>query len=283
MTEGSLSLNLIERETGTLSLSIGTALAFESLLGIHPDQVKNPINVKTVNQIWVNLYTLVRNLYSAVPTDKINSIDLNAAIEVLISELEMMKIILEQRKLNIEIIPYASPKDEIEYVFPKAEYKQAKTPKQVAYKYLEDYIVDGLINILSKEHDKFTMIRGKPKRLNVTALLLTHFPHELFWKDQFDRLLLLESHTGRIKPYNLWYTKLHGIKSTDRPLPFTRFTLQVFGDGVLIDGQSRNIKAQLKQLAETRRWSPVTTPDKLYHDLTTYGTKELVDCYKKLR
>lgn len=283
MSESTLELALVERDIGALPLSIGTSLAIESLFGIHPEQPKHPVNIKTIDELWINMVTLVRNLHSAVPTIKASSLDPNACVELLKQELDVLPVLMQQKGLRIKVVPYICPPQDVEYAFPKAEFKHPKTPKQIAYKYFEDYVTKALYELLKSEQFDFKEIIGKPKRANKTMLMLTHYPHELFWKDQFDRLLLLESHTGRIKPYNLWYTKLNGIKSNERPMPFNRFTLQVFGDGVLIEGQSRTIKGQLKQLVESRKWSPVTTQDKFYHDITTYGTKELIECYKLLR
>lgn len=276
-------LSLIDRETGTVPLSIGTAFAFEALFGIHPNQPKQTVNVKTINEVWINLKTLARNLYNAVPTAKATSLDLNTCIELLYSELELIPIVMEQHKLNIKVRPYISLIQDVKYAFPKALFKELKTPKQMAYQFFEDYVTEGLYKLLKDKKSDLIEVSRKPDRTNKAVALMTHFPHELLWKSQFDRLVLLESHTGRIKPYNLWYTKLHSVKKDTRPIPFNRFTLQVFGDGVLIDPQNKNIRAQLLQLAENKRWSPVTTPDKFYHDITTHGTKELIECFKLLR
>ncbi|MFO5855027.1 hypothetical protein, partial [Klebsiella pneumoniae] len=69
-----------------------------------------------------------------------------------------------------------------------------------------------------KDTDLITMeISNKPPKVEGTVLLLTHFPHELLWKPHFNRLLLLESHTGKIKTYNMWYNKLNGLKEV---IPF---------------------------------------------------------------
>lgn len=278
-----IKLAIIERETGTIPLSIGTALAFESLFGIHPDQSKHSVNTKTINEVWVNIRTLVRNLYSAVPSAKVTELDLNASVELLYSEIELFPVIMEQYKQNITVRPYVSSLIDFEYAFPKAKHKHPKTPRQISYQFFEDYVTKGLYDLLKQNKADFIEINKRPERTTKTVALLTHYPHELLWKEQFNRLLLLESHTGRIKPYNEWYTKLHNFKKEYRPIPFNKFTLQVFGDNVLIDPQNRTIKGQLLQLAESRKWSPMTTTDKFYHDITTHGPKELLETFKLLR
>ncbi len=280
--DGRLELSLVDRETGTIPLSIGTALAFEALFGIHPNPPKQTVNIKTINEIWVNLKTLTRNLYQAVPTAKTSSLDLQACIDLLYSEIELFPVLMETYKLNIKVVPYITSTIDVEYEFPKAAFKKPKTPKQIAYQYFEDYVVEGLHQRLKSEKQPLIEVHRKPERINRAVAFLTHLPNELLWKDQFDRLVLLESHTGRLKSYNEWYTKLHSLKQS-KPIPFNRFTLQVFGDSVLIEPQNRIIRGQLLQLAESRRWSPVTTQDKFYHDITTHGTKELIECYRLLR
>lgn len=283
LRDGQFELSLIDRETGTVPLSIGTALAFEALFGIHPNQPKQTVNIKTINEIWVNITTLARNLYSSVPTAKTSSLDLNACVELLNEELNLMPVIMQQYKTNIKVIPYVSLRQDAEYAFPKANFKLPKTPKQISYRYFEDYVTKGLYELLKQNNVEFIEITRRPNKNNKNVALMTHFPHELLWKDQFNRLILLESHTGKLKPYNEWYTKLHNWKKEYRPIPFNKFTLQVFGDGVLLEPQNKIIRGQLLKLAETRKWSPVTTQDKFYHDITTHGTKELIETYKTLR
>lgn len=276
-------IDILEREVGAIPISIGTSLAFEALFGIHPNQPQQTVNVKTVKELWINLKTLVRNLYQAVPTANQASIPLNTAIDLLVDEIKLMPFIVTQYNLMVKLNFYYTDKEDVKWSFPKAKFKEAKTPKQIAYRFYEDYVTAGLIQRLLDETLPTTHIKSKPPRITSTVALLTHFPHELLWRDSFDRLLLLESHTGRLKPYNLWYTKLNGITGTDAPIPFNKYTLQVYGDSIVIDAQPKNIKAQLKQLALSRKWSPVTTPDKFYHDITTHGTKELIENYKLLR
>ncbi len=276
-------IDILEREVGAIPISIGTSLAFEALFGIHPNQPQQTVNVKTVKEIWINIRTLTRNLYQAVPTSNQASIHLNTAVDVLTDEVKLLPFVLSQYGLMVKLVFYNSEVEDAKWSFPKAKFKELKTPKQIAYKFFEDYVTSGLLQRLKDESITVLEIKIKPPRMTTTVALLTHFPHELLWREQFDRLLLLESHTGKLKPYNLWYTKLNGVSSTDAPLPFNKYTLQVFGDSIFIDPQPKNVKAQLKNLALTRKWSPVTTPDKFYHDITTHGSKELIENYKTLR
>lgn len=274
-------MELIEREVGKIPVSIGTSLAFEGYLDIHPNQPKQPIDVKTVKEIWVNLRTLTRNLWQAVPTAEVPNINPAAAVDVLMQEVQTIPVALAQYGARAKVRYYITGKDSMKWTFPNAQFKQAKTPKQMAYEVYERYTAIELYQRMKSEGIEVILIDRKPPSSDGTVALLTHYPSDLLWKEHFNRLLLLESHTGKLKPWNMWYTKLHNITEAT-PMPFNKFTLQVFGDGVDLVPQPRNIIGQLKQLASNKRWSPVTTDSKMYHDLQS-SSKELKDAYAKLR
>lgn len=275
-------MDLIEREVGKIPVSIGTSLAFEGYLGIHPNPPKQPIDVKSVKEIWVNLRTLTRNLWQAVPTADVSSINPAAAVDVLMQEVQTIPVALAQNNARAKVRYYIVGKDSMKWSFPKAEFKQAKTPKQMAYEVYERYAAIDLCRRMKDEGMEVIEIDNKPPKSEGTVALITHYPSDLLWKEHFNRLLLLESHTGKLKPWQLWYTKLQNV-SEDRPIPFNKFTLQVFGDNVELVPQPRQVIAQLKQLAENKRWSPVTTESKVHHDIMSSGSKDLKDAYVKLR
>src|SRR5690606_9561418 len=82
------------------------------------------------------------------------------------------------------------------------------------------------------------------------TMLLTHIPVDLLSADRFSKLVLLESHTGAIKPHLSWYTKLTNGKELFR-MPFNRFTLQVFGDnGVHFAPMPMKMKQAVKDISE---------------------------------
>lgn len=273
---------LVEREVGQIPISIGTSLAFEGYLGTHPNQPKQPIDVKSVKEIWVNLRTLARNLWSAVPTAEVANLNPASAVDVLMQEVQTIPVALAQAGARAKVRYYIAGKDAMKWMFPKALFKVAKTPKQMAYEVYERYAAIELYQRMIAEGIEVIEINRTPPKTDGTIALLTHYPHELLWKESFSRLLLLESHTGKFKPWQLWFTKLNNIKE-DNPMPFSKFTLQVFGDGVEIDAQPRAIVAQLKLMAQNRKWSPVTAESKVYHDINTHGSKELKETYANLR
>lgn len=277
-------MEIIERDVGQLPISIGTSLAFEGLLGIHPQKPEQPTNVKTIQQVWVNIRTLARNLFEAMPTEKALGIDFTAAVGVLLTEVQTIQIALTQYGCSSKVRFYLASKDAVKWTFPKAKFKEAKTPKQIAYVMFERFVCIELYQQMKALNIDVMEIDAKPKPGEGIVAILTHYPHELLWKPQFSRLLLLESHTGKLKTYNTWYTKLTGLKGkgVDCPMPFTEFTIQVFGDGQTLEGQALSIRKELKELATEKKWTGITTPDKVYHGIMN-GSKELKDLYKLLR
>ncbi|MNM12177.1 hypothetical protein D3C81_223490 [compost metagenome] len=276
-------MDIIERDVGQIPVSIGTSLAFEGLLGIHPNPPVQPTNVKTIQTIWVNIRTLARNLFQAVPTDKALEMDYTNSVSVLLNETQVLPVALAQQGYTGKIRYYLASKDAVKWAFPKANFKELKSPKQIAYDMFERFVSIELYQQMKAANMDVMEIDRKPKSGEGIVAILTHYPHELLWKPQFSRLLLLESHTGKLKTYNTWYTKLNGISENEYPMPFTEFTLQVFGDGELIAPQQpRAIREELKQLSKDKKWTGITTPDKLYHDVMS-SSKELRDLYKLLR
>lgn len=273
---------LLERAVGQIPVSIGTSLAFEGYLGTHPANPKQPVDVKSVKEIWVNLRTMARNLWEAVPSNEKANVNPAAAVDVLMQEVQTIPVALAQAGARAKVRFYIAAKDSIKWLFPKSTFKEAKTPKQMAYEVYERYASIELLSRMKDEGLEVIEIGKKPPPSEGTIALLTHYPHELLWKDNFQRLLLLESNTGKFKPWQLWYTKLHNVKE-DTPMPFSKFTLQVFGDGVELLPQPRNITGQLRLMAQNRKWSPVTAESKVYHDINSHGSKELKEAYALLR
>lgn len=271
----------IDREVGQYPLSSGTSLALEGLFGIHPKQPPRPGGYKAIRTLWVNLRTLIRNLHAAMPSEQAKRIALPNAALVIADEARVLPEVIRQQHLGIEVVFYYSDLDEVRWLFPNAVYKKPKTERQFAYDHYERTVLSIILTHLRDQAMPVQAIKRQPASTPTVAALLTHYPHELFWRTQFDRLFLLESHTGKLKMYNHWYTKLHGITDAT-PLPFNPYTLQVFGDNLLFEPQPRGIRAELKDLAEVRRWTAITAMEKMQGDIAKYGSQELRSNYALL-
>lgn len=272
---------LVTREVGQFPLSIGTSLALEAVLGLHPNPPKQPAGYKSLQSLWINLRTLTRNLYQAMKADEAKNIKFINAVIVLLNEIQSIPQVLSNAGSSIKPVLYVEDMNEFKWLYPHAKLKVPKTDKQVHYKTYEDMVLAMLLEHLKEEKIPFTVVKRRPPAQHVQAMMLTHEPHQLLWKEAFDRLMLLESHTGKLKLYNNWYTKLN-TNTDESVFPFNRYTLQVFGDGSLFDAQARNIKDELKQLASYKRWTGLTSYEKMRSDIFNVGSQALKKNYAEL-
>jgi len=65
-------------------------------------------------------------------------------------------------------------------------------------------------------------------------------------------------------------------------MPFNRYTLQVFGDNTVFDAQPRNIKDEMKQIAAYKKWTGVTSEQKMAADIRSMGSEALKKNYAEL-
>jgi hypothetical protein len=272
----------IDREMGKkLPLSIGTSFAIEGLLGIHEGNPHQPSGHKGITALWINIRTLVRNYREAVKTANRDRIRYDEAAINILTEMQAIPEILRQANRNIEVVYYHQAIEDIKQQFANANFKAPKTDLQHAAATYETLTIRLLLAECANAKLPVQQIRRQPTPSHSVAAILTHYPKDLFWKGCFERLFLLESHTGRLKTYVDWYSKLNGIKS-DNPVPLNEFTIQVFGDSYLFDGQDQKIKTELKELARVRRWNGTTSTGKVTSDILSIGSVLLKETYRKL-
>jgi len=272
----------VDRELGKkLPLSIGTSFGLEGLLGIHEGNPQQPAGHRGITALWVNIRTLVRNYREAFKTADRDRIKYDAAALDIFNEMQAIPDILRHYKRNIEVVFYHQAIEDIHQQFPRAKYKAIKTDNQSTAHTYETFTLRFLLAECQNAKLPVQQITRQPKPSHHIAALLTHYPKDLFWKGCFQRLFLLESHTGRLKTYVDWYTKLIGIKS-DNPVPMNEFTIQVFGDKYLFDGQDAKIKNELKQLAKVKRWNATTPSPKVQTDVMANGSDLLKETYRYL-
>lgn len=263
------------REKGQVPVSIGTALAIESAEGIYPDRPPvSPAPILATELLMVNLRTLLRNLIGAIPSEHRSQVKVESIVPSLIEELNILNgIIPSISEGRCRVSFYVSEYRHLTPAhFKGATFKQAVTPKQLEQKKLES--------------DVFSLLAEKPLPPNILhfdgkiegkfprTMIITHLPVDLLARYQFEKLELLESHTGAIKPFPMWGTKLSG--DTEH-LPFNAFTLKLFGDGVQFLGKRPTAKRELLQWAEKDHWTGLTTMDKIRNTVSKIQDKEIRD------
>lgn len=250
----------IERELGTLEISFGTSLALEGAMGVHPDR---PLNIKPIDGVkflWVNVSTLLRNIYGSLNKTQKDVILADDLLEFMLYEISVVDgYVTSETKGAVKTIFYRNKHDKLSKYLPNVNLKKVTTTKQQTYKNLHDIVLDEMPSLLDgidyREYD--VTLKGSAK-----AMMLTHSPVDLLSYMNFSSLALLESRTGKVKAKNTWCTKL-GSKFSEN-MPFNGFTLQVFGDGGdSVAGLGLKCRREVVSMAERDRWTPVTTPGRI--------------------
>lgn len=268
-------MDYVVRETGAFPLSIGTSLALEGLLQRHPNQPRMPPGHKRVRSVWVNLRTIIRNFYAALTAVQLKEITIEQSVDLLVDECRTLPTVLTQEtKNNLQTVLYVTDFAETKWLYPNAIYWEPNTEKQRHRHNLEHFTLFALLEQLHNERIAVIKIATQPPTTPGVVALLTHYAHELLWRFQFDGLFLLESHTGKLKSYTQWRTKLKGVKD-DEHIPFNAFTLQLFGDGALFDAYPKKLRDEVRQLADSRHWTGVTTLEKIQSDVRRFGGETL--------
>lgn len=239
-----------ERTKGTIPVSVGTALALEGL----PDKP-----IYRFHSFLINLRTIVRNARQAYDDYIPTTAELvQACKEDIVGLAEF--IISMKLKTDLDIKFYYPSYKGLSILFPLAKIKNVEkdgTDKQKAIAKLEKETIDKLMPEFDKYIEKVNCVVPK---FAGEAIILTHHPVDLVTTKSYPRLYLLESHTGAIKNYTLFYTKLTGSDKLTN-IPMSKLTIQVFGDNsVNFYSQSMGVKNELKQLADHAHWSTASTP-----------------------
>lgn len=246
------------RSRGTLGMSVGTSLAFEG---------EGAASIRSADTIMFNLRTLIRNAHQSYETDDKERFDVYKLSEDVAEDLRIIGGWVEEVRKNkpIQMLVYAPDYSGLKSTFPKADLvnhekdepgKPRSTEKQKAYAKL----VNEVLKVLKKEFGKLILeTKGTLPDFNGKGIVLTHHVVDLVNAKGIGRLWLLESHTGLLKPFTLWYTKLTGGNELHY-IPFNKLTIQVFGDkSTNFKASSHGIRELLKKIAQDHHWTSATT------------------------
>lgn len=250
------------RELGELGMSYGTSMAFET------EEAKHAIPL--ADTLLINLRTLVRNVHNAYSSDDPLANDMDSLSAALLEDVKIIASSLAEisprKAVHVEVY-YPSYKS-MKSKFPHADLWTPRTDKQKAL----NTLLEGVAKAFIKEYPSLVTLTdcGMPD-FKGKGLVITHHVVDLVLTDAWSRLNLLESQTGAVKPYLMWYTKLTG--SGNENIPLNRMTIQVFGDkSTNFFGQKAGIKKLVKDLAEKANWTSATTPQRCRNSISTYLT-----------
>lgn len=241
---------MVQRTKATVPISVGTGLALEVLPGTA---------MHKYHSFLINVRTIIRNARQAFEGDTLpKENELFEAVKEDIVQTAEFIVALKLRTTLVLKFYYPTYKGLVRE-FPMAKIKD---PLQTKGKQLEEAILDDRVGkrVLAEFGELIVKTDYTIPRFDGQALIMTNHPVDLVTTDSYARLNLIDSHTGNIKNYTLFYTKLTGSKELTN-IPMNKLTIQVFGDtSTDFYSQSIGLKNTLKRLAETSRWSTASTP-----------------------
>jgi hypothetical protein len=271
-------MSLFERTISSFPISIGTSLALESVFNPRIEvydktrEIPLKINLDSYKNIYINVSTLFRNLSGSVNKDVFNNSSEYDLLETLEFEMDTINSLFINEGFNkVKPIYYVCNYSTLFKTLHKKKVllRSDNTPNQIYY----SNRLNSCIKLLKSSHSNFLSASNildyeiKTKE-RVNALIMTHQPYDLLSYTNFNKLDLLESHTGLLKSRNLWYTKYMGMTSENMSiLPFNRKLLYVFGDKTLIHPSNIRLRKLILEIANKYNWTSMTTLDKINLDL----------------
>jgi hypothetical protein len=255
-------------------LSIGTALAMETFFSGRTSpydaerEIPTKVEVSNYSTIYINLSTLLRNMLGSITPEEAVSVTAESVIDTLYSEIEVIESLFatEGNATCKPIFYFNNFKSVVDaFKYKKVLFRKPNNATEILF---EKLLVEAEKS-MTKTNDTIVMFTEfvKPDKA-IKSLILTHHAFELLSKRKFRQLDLIESHTGKLKQYNTWYTKLAPVGSMDySKLPFNGITLCVFGDKYLIQPTPIRMRRLVDEIATKNHWSPITTVEKVFFDL----------------
>ncbi|QKE54566.1 hypothetical protein ACSA002_2500 [Salmonella phage vB_SalM_SA002] len=254
-----------QRTIGMLPISVGTSLAFESLIATPTQQIDN---------LMLNVGTIFRNAYQAYETKDRDRLTVDQLYQDVIQDLGGIYEVLNRigKNKNPNMVAYYCSYAGLEKRFKLAKIWKPDTPKQLHYAALEDQVLKRLLS----------QLRGHIRLCDHTipngirnTYVLTHHIVDLVVPKGYGEITLIESHTAALKEKDQWYTKLTGSSKFVR-IPFNPLTLQVFGDNSTnFKVNDFKYKVAIHALSEQYKWTPMTTVERVKLGIASVADESL--------
>lgn len=275
------------RDMGTIPLSIGTSLSFQGLYNTHPDLKPSKVLPATMAEtLYINVRTLLRNIFSATESDKVTRVKVRDYVQALKDEITDINYFIQAQEYKLKLFFYLPTYKSLAKHFGNtAELRELKTDLQKEKLELEKLIfgeIEKEINSLEPERRYINIIDMEIEtKERVSGFILTHLPVDLLFTKGFSKVLLLESHTGKVKGEKDWYTKF-SAEATER-IPFNKGTLIFFGDsGGMFKPQHHKARKAMEIIADKYKWTYQTTKDKMLFNLKLGGQGHIEQVLKAM-
>lgn len=254
-------IDVANRALGTISISVPTSIPLEEVILQHD---------APSGDLWINVRSLIRNALNSFESHDKEQLVASILGDVIMQEMGIIQSLVRQAaetSVSRKVVFYYTTRKSLTTIFSKSIPKAPVTPKQrFEFTLTEDtllYVLDHKKDI--EEFD--VLIKGRDSK----AMIITHQPIDLLSRYQFGDLVLLESHTGKLKRPHEWSSKLSGKGSEN--LPFNPLTLQIFGDGETFAAYPRKLKVELLNLAASSAWNPITSKTKMQADINSMNDR----------
>lgn len=263
-----MSRILDEREMGIVPISIATSLALAGLYNRHPDlKPAKKLPALSANMIYINARTLFRNIYGAIgDTDKANAVSAKEYGGVMLQEMQEIDNFLAHETHPLKAVFYLPTYHSLDKFAGNGDLRPLKTDKQKIRNKLEN---DALqyVHDLYKDADAVRPFIDIDMTIKLETyqniFIITHLPIDLLNIENVADIFLVESHTGKVKPKDQWFSKFYTDK--DPKVPFNKATLLFFGDsGGMFAPQPIKARKRFLEVAEKRKWNAHTTKDRLF-------------------
>jgi hypothetical protein len=252
---------LLNRATSGFPLSIGTSMALETLFDtIQPSYDETRVverlqDLGTYNLYVFNTATLLRNIIQSVQYSDLVTISKQDIYDTLLEEIEFLTQFFDSNSLNLKF--YVNTYQYVKDVYKeKGSLRQASTDKQFYIDNLMSYCLDKL----KKNDDVVVFYKDIRFNREDRVLLFTHVVFDLLSYNNFLKLDLLESHTGKIKSRKDWWTKYHAIPNVDMSfLPLMEYLLSVFGDNYMFKPAAIKDRMALYKAMQQKGITPLSS------------------------
>jgi len=259
---------LVNRTLSSFGISIGTGLALESVFTPTTErydvtrEIPNIVDMSKFKYHVFNIYTLLRNIVSATDFDKVRLYESKELKEVLIEEIETLKLLYDN--IETELVIWVPDYKDAFITFNQSKKKTMSRP------YI-DYMSGRMVTKKIGKDDIPVKYIESDHKLDLDSsdvLITTHITLDLLNIKRIKNLTLLESNTGLLRDKYKWYNKYHSIGKRDMSfLPFNDQLLFLLGDKSLVKPGSISARVELYDMAINKKWTPRTTRDKIRENL----------------
>lgn len=266
------------------NVSIGTGLAFETLFkpenGYYDPERDVPVLTDTYKVLWINGYTILRNIISSISTteEKNNflskSNNTNDLVSTFLEEYDaIFKLLTKNNYIPVLFIPNYKKNSTLESIdrnILHVDDNDSYTSKtlmlinravlEIKRNYYSNMVKELLKHVSENKlaNSELMMLLSSELKTGFKIklltqggnLMLTHFYIDIFNHKYVNRLALLESHTGKIKKHYELNSKYPSLKDMDfkSVVPFVESMYYIFGDNNLVKPVAAKIRKKIYEL-----------------------------------